>query len=59
MTEIGKLRQGGFSFDENWFVYRTAPDEAYLVFTQRVLKCRGATPVCIRFGTKTDTICVS
>ena len=26
MIELRELRQGDFSFDENWFVYRSAPD---------------------------------
>lgn len=27
MIELPELRQGDFTFDENWFVYRAAPDE--------------------------------
>lgn len=26
MIQLPELRQGDFSFDENWFVYRVAPD---------------------------------
>lgn len=27
MIELPELRQGDFTFDENWFVYRVVPDE--------------------------------